>query len=117
MHRRRRARRRPIISRAGVAPRLLMRMSMNPTHLSFLGCLGCLALLAAGCGGAGAKATHTDAGFDAGPSCATVPTYGQLLIATFVPRCSGRCHGGALMPPTPTSPAGPIDLSASSTRD
>jgi len=54
--------------------------------------------------------------FDAGGSCPTVPTYAQLLTATFVPRCSGRCHGGASMPPTP-SPAGPIDLSASSTRD
>jgi len=71
-----------------------------------------LALAIAGCGGA----TATTIRFDAGGSCSTVPTYAQLLTATFVPRCSGRCHGGANMPPTPSSPAGPIDLSASSTR-
>jgi hypothetical protein len=68
--------------------------------------------LAAGCGGGGAAATK----FDAGASCPTVPTYAQLLTTTFGPRCSGRCHGGANMPPTPSSPAGPIDLSASSDR-
>jgi len=69
---------------------------------------------AAGCAGGAATTTTTE--FDAGASCPTVPTYAQLLTATFVPRCSGRCHGGANMPPTPSSPAGPIDLSASSTR-
>jgi hypothetical protein len=76
------------------------------------------ALSAVGCG-AGAMTTNADSGitYDAGPGCATVPTYAQLLSATFVPRCSGRCHGGANSPPTPTSPAGPIDLSASSKRD
>ena len=66
---------------------------------------------AAGCGDAG-----TTTRFDAGPSCPTVPTYSQLVTATFAPRCSGRCHGGANMPPTPSSPAGPIDLSSSSNR-
>jgi hypothetical protein len=54
--------------------------------------------------------------FDAGPSCPTVPTYSQLVTATFAPRCSGRCHGGGGLTPAPTSPAGPIDLSASSAR-
>ena len=67
--------------------------------------------IAAGCGG-GATATT----FDAGASCPTVPTYAQLVTTTFAPRCAGRCHGGASMPPTPSSPAGPIDLSPSSTR-
>ncbi|HXU05331.1 MAG TPA: hypothetical protein VN903_30435 [Polyangia bacterium] len=70
------------------------------------------ALIAAGCGGGGDTTTK----FDAGASCPTVPTYAQLMTATFSPRCSGRCHGGASMPPGPTSPAGPIDLSSSSTR-
>jgi hypothetical protein len=72
-------------------------------------------LLSAGAGcGAGGSATTTS--FDAGASCPTVPTYAQLVTATFGPRCSGRCHGGANMPPTPSSPAGPIDLSSSSDR-
>jgi len=95
--------------------------------LVFLALFPFLALALAssfGCGGGNATLTGNDAGsghdtgggFDAGPGCATVPTYSQLRSATFVPRCSGRCHGGASMPPTP-SPAGPIDLSASSTRD
>ena len=76
-----------------------------------------LAVLAVGVlAGCGAGGGMTTTAFDAGASCQAVPTYGQLLTATFEPRCSGRCHGGANMPPTPTSPAGPIDLSASSTR-
>jgi len=62
-----------------------------------------------GCGGAG-----TTTRFDAGPSCPTVPTYSQLVTSTFSPRCSGRCHGGGGL--TPSSPAGPIDLSPSSNR-
>src|SRR5436190_21236647 len=70
-------------------------------------------LIAGGCGSSGGG---TGARYDAGPSCSTVPTYSQLLTATFEPRCSGRCHGGANMPPTPSSPAGPIDLSPSSNR-
>src|SRR5215470_14903113 len=76
------------------------------------------ALPAAGCSGGADTTTNHDSGitYDAGPGCATVPTYAQLRAATFAPRCSGRCHGGANMTPTPTSPAGPIDLSASSTR-
>ena len=69
-------------------------------------------LFAAGCGGGGGTGNR----YDAGPNCSTVPTYSQLLTATFEPRCSGRCHGGTSGPPTPASPAGPIDLSASSKR-
>jgi hypothetical protein len=72
-----------------------------------------LASAPAACGGGSATTTTP---FDAGASCPTVPTYGQLVTATFAPRCSGRCHGGANMPPTPSSPAGPIDLSPSSDR-
>lgn len=71
-----------------------------------------LSFAAAGCGGGPAARTM----FDAGASCPSVPTYRQLQTATFGPRCSGRCHGGANMPPTPSSPAGPINLSAASTR-
>ena len=71
-----------------------------------------LPVLPAGCGSGGSTVTQ----YDAGPNCPTVPTYAQLLTATFEPRCSGRCHGGANMPPTPSSPAGPIDLSGSSNR-
>jgi hypothetical protein len=71
-----------------------------------------VALVATGCGGGGTMATD----FDAGASCPTVPTYSQLVTVTFAPRCSGRCHGGANMPPTPSSPAGPIDLSPTSNR-
>jgi hypothetical protein len=85
--------------------------------------LAAATLVASGCNGGGATttddaATTDDAriAFDAGPGCPSVPTYSQLLSATFVPRCSGRCHGGGIMPPGPTSPAGPIDLSASSDR-
>jgi hypothetical protein len=66
----------------------------------------------AGCGG-GSGGTTTK--FDAGAACATIPTYTQLVTATFGPRCAGRCHGGANMPPTP-APAGPIDLSPASDR-
>lgn len=69
-------------------------------------------LAAAGCG-AGNDSTLK---LDAGAGCAAVPTYGQLVTDIFAPRCSGRCHGGANMPPTPSSPAGPIDLSPSSDR-
>jgi hypothetical protein len=71
-----------------------------------------LAVAAVGCGGGAATTTS----FDAGAGCPTVPTYTQLQTATFGPRCSGRCHGGADMPPTPSSPAGPIDLSPTSDR-
>ena len=67
---------------------------------------------AVGCGSPSGTTTK----FDAGASCATVPTYAELVSTTFAARCSGRCHGGASMPPTP-SPAGPIDLSSSSNRD
>jgi hypothetical protein len=69
-------------------------------------------LVTAGCGSGGGTTTR----YDAGPNCPTVPTYSELLTATFVPRCSGRCHGGTSGPPTPASPAGPIDLSGSSNR-
>ena len=113
MHRRRRARQRFIISRPALAPALLKAEAMTFLRLSPGLSPFFFALITAGCGAGGGMTTTT---FDAGASCATVPTYGQLLTATFVPRCSGRCHGGANMPPTPTSPAGPIDLSASSTR-
>jgi len=111
MHRRRRARRRSIISRPTLALGLLFGEPMSFLRLN-LG-LSLVLAVAAGCGGGSGMTTVA---FDAGASCSTVPTYGQLLTATFVPRCSGRCHGGANSPPTPTSPAGPIDLSASSTR-
>ncbi len=84
-------------------------MASSAGHLILLG----LTSIAVGCGG-GAATTTTK--FDAGASCATAPTYSQLVTATFAPRCAGRCHGGANMPPTPSSPAGPIDLSASSDR-
>jgi hypothetical protein len=70
-----------------------------------------LSSIAAGCGSSGGTTTR----FDAGASCPTVPTYAQLQTATFGPRCSGRCHGGS-GGLTPSSPAGPINLSASSTR-
>ena len=81
-------------------------------HRSWPGFLGSVAaLVLAGCGGGNSKPPPFDAG-----ACATVPTYAELVTATFAPRCSGRCHGGASMPPAPTSPAGPIDLSASSNR-
>jgi hypothetical protein len=65
-------------------------------------------------GGCGGGAT-TDVSFDAGSACQPVPTYAALQARIFGPRCAGRCHGGALMPPTPAA-AGPIDLSATSTR-
>src|SRR5215468_9650355 len=85
-------------------------MRMTFTYLYRYLTLAVAALAVAGCGSGGATRT-----FDAGPDCTTVPTYGQLLTATFVPRCSGRCHNGSTGL-TPTSPAGPIDLSASSNR-
>jgi len=97
---------------AGLAIRLAAeRMAFTTRHLILLS-FALTSPAAAGCGDAGTTATQ----FDAGPSCPTVPTYSQLVTSTFGPRCSGRCHGGANMPPTPTSPAGPIDLSSSSSR-
>jgi len=72
-----------------------------------------LAAATAGCGSSSGDTTLT---FDAGAGCPTVPTYDQLVTDIFAPRCSGRCHGGANMPPTPSSPAGPIDLSRGSDR-
>jgi hypothetical protein len=82
--------------------------SPNDRNLILLGFA--LALTAvAGCGGGSAQPPPYDAG-----ACATVPTYSQLVTATFAPRCSGRCHGGASM--TPSTPPGPIDLSTKSNR-
>src|SRR5216110_1408905 len=79
-------------------------------------------LAVGGCGGTAADAPFDAAGdraadvsFDAGSACQPVPTYAALQAGIFGPRCAGRCHGGALMPPTPAA-AGPIDLSATSTR-
>jgi hypothetical protein len=85
-------------------------MPSNTRHLIRLGLLTFIGVVVTGCGG-GATTPLFDAG-----ACATVPTYAQLVSTTFAQRCSGRCHGGANMPPTPTSPAGPIDLSSSSNR-
>jgi hypothetical protein len=87
-----------------------MGMPLTSRHLIL-----CAALAALGCGSGGAG-TMTNR-FDAGAGCSTVPTYAQLVTATFAPRCSGRCHGGTSGPPTPSLPAGPMDLSTSSTRD
>ena len=85
-------------------------MHMASTYRHLILC----ALAASGCGSGGAGNTTR---FDAGAGCSTVPTYAQLVTATFAPRCSGRCHGGTSGPPTPGLPAGPMDLSTSSTRD
>jgi hypothetical protein len=82
-----------------------------------------VAILAVGdCGGGAADVSFdaqadrgADTSFDAGSACQPVPTYATLQAGIFGPRCAGRCHGGPLMPPTPAA-AGPIDLSATSTR-
>jgi hypothetical protein len=66
----------------------------------------------AGRGGRGGTGGGSSGG--AGGNCSSVPTYGQVRDTILTPRCAGRCHGGTggLTP----SPAGPINLSASSTR-
>jgi hypothetical protein len=89
------------------------RLTMTPRLRNLILLMGSAVMFttaATGCGGGTGKPPPFDAG-----ACATVPTYAQLVTATFAPRCSGRCHGGASMPPAPI-PAGPIDLSTASNR-